>query len=469
MRAMTMFDKIWNQHVVSALEDGTDLIYIDRVILHEMLSAKAYADLRATGRQVRRPDLALAVMSHALATDPGRNEFTYAKLTPFIQAHRKNARDFGVPLFDVHDAGQGIVHVVGPESGFTLPGTTLVCCDSHTCTNGGVGSLAFGVGSSDLGHILATQTLALRRPKTLRVKISGQLPLGVYAKDIVLHLISRVGAGGGNGYAVEYAGEGAASLSVEARLTLCNMSVEWGGRMGMVAPDDVTYQYIAGRQFAPQGKEWDLALAAWRQLPSDPDARFDKEVAIDCSTIAPQVTWGTSPQDAVSVDQPIPDPAQEPDADRRAAMVHSMQYMDVKPGMRLEGLPIHKVFIGSCTNARLSDLRVAAGIAAGRKVAPGIRAMVVPGSSTTKRDAEAEGLDRIFKAAGFEWHESACSMCAAVNADSVAPFERCVSTSNRNYEGRQGRDARTHLASPAMAAAAAVTGRISDVRKLSGA
>ena len=469
MAAATMFNKIWNEHVITTLENGTDLLHIDRHIMHDMTSFKAFDDLKTAGRPVHSPGLTVAVQDHILATNPGRDDYSYAKGTPLIQAQRRNAKEFGVPLIDIHDREQGIVHIVAAELGLTLPGTTLVCGDSHTCTNGGLGSMSLGIGSSDVGHVLATQTLPLQRPKTMRVTVNGKLGAGLYAKDLILYIISQVGAAAGNGFGVEYAGPAITALPIEGRLTLCNMSIEWGARIGMVAPDEVTYEYIAGRRYAPKGALWDRALAYWRSLPSEPGATFDREVVLDASGVGPRITWGTSPMDSVNIDQPIPDPASEKDAERRKAMARSLLYMDLKPGMRLEGLPIQQVFIGSCTNSRLSDLRAAAAVAKGRKVVPGIRAMVVPGSWSTKQEAEKEGLDRIFKEAGFEWHESACSLCAAVNADTVAPGNRCVSTSNRNYEGRQGRDARTHLASPAMAAAAAVTGKISDVRKLLGA
>ena len=466
MTGSTMFDKIWEEHVIAPQEDGTDLLHIDRHILIETTSSKAFEDLKAAGRRVHSPGLTLAVMDHILATNPGRDDYSYEKGTPFILAQRSNVKEFGVALLDIHDSEQGIVHMVGPELGLTLPGTTLVCGDSHTCTHGGLGALAFGLGSSDVGHVLATQALALRRPKKFRVIFEGSLAPGVCAKDMALYLASRVGAAAGNGHAVEYAGPVVTRLSVEGRLTLCNMSIEWGARIGMVAPDDVAYEYLHGRRYAPKGEEWEKALAYWRGLPSDPGAHFDRQVTIDATAISPQITWGTSPEHAIGIDQPIPDPAAEPDHKRRQAMLRALEYMDLKPGFALAGQAVQQVFIGSCTNSRVSDLRAAATVARGRKVAPGVRAMVVPGSTPTKRQAEAEGLDRVFKDAGFEWHESACSMCASVNADFVPPFQRCVSTSNRNYEGRQGRDARTHLASPAMAAAAAVTGCITDVRRL---
>jgi 3-isopropylmalate/(R)-2-methylmalate dehydratase large subunit len=466
MAGATMFDKIWDAHVVTTLEDGSDLLYIDRHITHELSSLKAFVDLADAGRPVRRPDLTLAVQDHLLATNPGRDDFSYDKGTVFIQAQRRNAQAHGVALLDVNDAEQGIVHVVGPELGVTLPGVTLACGDSHTCTNGGLGALAFGLGTSDVTHVLATQTLPFKRPKTIRVTVDGRMGPGLYAKDMILYIISQVGSAAGNGMAVEYAGDAVRALPIEARLTLCNMSIEWGARIGMVAPDDVTYEYLADRRYAPKERAWEAALKYWRTLPSDDDARFEREVRLDAARIAPQITWGTNPMDAIGVDELIPDPDVEKNAERREGMARALRYTDLRPGTSMEGLPIDMVFIGSCTNSRISDLRIAAAVAKGRKVASGVRAMVVPGSSAVKRQAEDEGLDRIFKEAGFEWHASACSMCAAVNADFVAPGARCVSTSNRNYENRQGRDSRTHLASPAMAVAAAVSGKIVDVRKL---
>ncbi|MGH7682729.1 MAG: 3-isopropylmalate dehydratase large subunit [Vulcanimicrobiaceae bacterium] len=469
MPALTMFEKIWNGHVVATLDDGTELLYVDRHIMHDLTSYKAFADLEAANRQLRRPDLTVAVQDHVIPTNPGRNDFSYDKGTVFIQSQRRYTSKYGVMLFDLNDAEQGIAHVVGPELGITLPGLTLVCGDSHTSTHGGVGALALGIGSSDVTHVLATQTLPLRRPKPIRVTADGNLGRGLYAKDLILGIIAHAGAAAGNGAAVEYAGSAVRVLPVEARLTLCNMSIEWGARIGMVAPDDVTFEYLAERRFAPKGAAWEAALQEWRTLPSDADARFEREIRIDAARLAPQITWGTSPMDAIGVDGAIPDPARETNPDRRDTMRRSLSYMGLTPGTRIEGLPIDMVFIGSCTNARISDLRIAAEIAKGRKVAPGIRAMVVPGSSSVKRQAENEGLDRTFKEAGFEWHESGCSMCAALNADFVPAGKRCVATSNRNYENRQGRDARTHLASPATAVAAAVTGKIVDVRKLLGA
>ncbi|HEY1727371.1 MAG TPA: 3-isopropylmalate dehydratase large subunit [Candidatus Baltobacteraceae bacterium] len=466
MAGATMFDKIWDAHVVATLEDGSDLLYIDRHIMHDLTSLKAFADLERSGQSLRRPDLTLAVQDHLLATNEDRNDLSYDKGTVFIQAQRRNSRAYGVALLDINDAEQGIIHVVGPELGVTLPGLTLACGDSHTCTNGGLGALAFGLGTSDVTHVLATQTLPMKRPEPIRVTVEGRMGPGLYAKDMILYIISQAGSAAGNGMAVEYAGAAVRALSIEARLTLCNMSIEWGARIGMVAPDDVTYEYLADRRYAPKGSAWESALQYWRTLPSDVDAHFEREISVDATRIAPQITWGTNPMDTIGVDEPVPNPEMETSSERREAMARALRYTDLRPGTSMEGLPIDVVFIGSCTNSRISDLRVAADVAKGRKVAPGIRAMVVPGSSSVKRQAEAEGLDRIFKEAGFEWHASACSMCAAVNADFVPPGARCVSTANRNYENRQGRDSRTHLASPAMAAGAAVSGKIVDVRKL---
>ena len=464
MASATLFDKVWAEHVVAPVDRGTDLLHIDRHLLHELTAFKGFDRLRTAGLRAHSPQLNIAVQDHLLATEPGRTELSYGPGASFVRAHRSNAREFGIRLIDIGDREQGIVHVIAPELGLTLPGSTIVCGDSHTCTNGGLGALAFGIGASDIAHVLATQTLAVKRPKQLRVSFAGRMPLGVHAKDLVLALLARVG--NANGYAVEYAGPAMASLPIEGRLTVCNMSVEFGARIGMIAPDDATYEYLAGRPCAPQGPLWDQALAAWRRLPSDPDARFDRELTIDASMLAPQITWGTSPEHSIAIDEIVPDPAAEADGGRRQAMERALRYMDLKPGMPVAGLPVAQVFIGSCTNGRISDLRAAAEVARGRKVAKGVRAMVVPGSTPVKRQAEAEGLDIAFKEAGFEWHESACSMCASVNADFVSPGKRCVSTSNRNYEGRQGRDARTHLASPTTAAAAAVTGRITDARTL---
>ena len=458
----TLFDKVWDEHVVARHPDGRDVIHVDRHVLHELTSPQAFDRLRATGRTVRNPELTFATQDHIIATLPGRHDESWADGTPYIRALRRNAGESGVRLFDLGDPSQGIVHVMAPELGIALPGLTLACADSHTCTVGGLGALSFGIGTSELEHILATQTVVLKRPKTMRVAVEGRLGFGVYAKDLVLHLIGTIGAGAGVGYAVEYAGPAVAALPVEARFTLCNMSIEFSARIGMVAPDETTFAYVEGRRFAPTGEDFDAACAHWRTLPSDPGATFDREVSIDAAEIAPQVTWGTSPQHTLRVDGSVPEPAGE----HAEAMRKALDYMGLAPGTRLEGLPVDAVFIGSCTNARLSDLREAAKVVRGRRVADRVKAIVVPGSSAVRREAAAEGLDRVFREAGFEWREAGCSMCCGVNGDLVAPGKRCVATSNRNFENRQGRGARTHLSSPAMAAAAAVTGAIADVRRM---
>ncbi len=463
----TLFDKIWDRHTVASLGGGLALLHVDRHLIHELTSPQAFERLRRAGRRVRNPELSFATQDHIVATLPGRDEETFPDAGPYVRALRRNAREHGIELFDLDDPRQGIVHVVAPELGLALPGTTVVCGDSHTCTLGGLGAVAFGIGTSEIEHVLATQTVAVRRPRTMRIAVEGRFGSGVSEKDLVLHTISRSGAAGGIGHAVEFAGAAVRALSVEARLTLCNMAVEFSARIGLVAPDETTFAYLEGRPYVPCGELWHAALESWRGLASDEDAVFDREVSIEADEVAPQITWGTSPEDTVAVTDPIPDPATLV-PERRARAENAQAYMGVRPGQCLEGLEIDKVFIGSCTNGRLSDLRAAAEVARGRRVAEGVRALVVPGSSAVKRAAEAEGLDRVFRAAGFEWRESGCSMCVAINGDLVAPGERCISTSNRNFEGRQGPAARTHLASPAMAAAAAVTGRITDVRRLMG-
>ena len=463
--ALTLFDKIWDEHVVREMPDGKTVLHIDRHILHDVTSPQAFEGLRLKGRGVRNPELTAATEDHIVATTPGRDETTYAPGEPFVNALRQSARQANIRLFGLGDAEQGIVHVISPELGIALPGATLACGDSHTCTVGAIGALAIGIGTSDVEHVLATQTLKLHKPRRMRIEISGTLGQGVTAKDAILHIIAAVGAAGGNGHAVEYAGAAVRALAIEARFTLCNMSVELGARIGMVAPDDATFEYLADRPFTPQGEEWDAALAHWRSLASDDHTEFDTEVAIDGGEIAPTVTWGTSPEDAIPITGAVPDPEAISDPVRRATKERALDYMGLTPGTPLDGLAIDMVFIGACTNARISDLRATARIAEGGRVAGGVRAMVVPGSSGVKAQAEAEGLDRIFTAAGFEWHESGCSMCCALGDDLVAPGKRCMSTSNRNFENRQGPGGRTHLASPAMAAAAALAGKIVDVRK----
>ncbi|MEI7444110.1 MAG: 3-isopropylmalate dehydratase large subunit [Burkholderiales bacterium] len=461
----TLFDRIWDAHVVVDRGDGWQLLYVDRHLMHDG-SGPAFERLRERGLPVRRPDLALATPDHYTST-ASRDTATIAD--PVQRAHvegmRANTSNAGVRLFfGVDDVRQGIAHVVSPEQGFTQPGMTLVCGDSHTATHGALGALAFGIGSSEVTHVMATQCLWQRKPKAMRVTVDGALAAGVTAKDVVLAIIARIGAAGGVGHVIEYAGSAIRALSVEGRLTVCNMSIEAGARAGMVAPDDVTYAYLHGRPLAPSGDAWDRALARWRALPTDADARFDREVSIDAASIEPMVTWGTSPEDAVSIAGVVPDPSQAPDAAKRDAMRVSLDYMGLVPGTRLEDVAVDRVFIGSCTNSRIEDLRAAAAVARGRKAV--VPAWVVPGSGLVKAQAEAEGLDRVFREAGFDWREPGCSMCVGMNGDTGLPGQRIASTSNRNFMGRQGRGVRTHLLGPAMAAAAAVTGRFTDVRRL---
>jgi len=461
----TLLAKIWDQHVIARLGEDTDLLHVDRHLLHDLGGSRGLLDLRKRNLSVHNPELTFATPDHAISTAHGRAG-TIKIGQELLAALRVETAAAGIELFDVDQPGQGIVHVIGPELGLSLPGCLIVCGDSHTCTHGGLGALAFGIGSSELTHVLATQALIQRRPKTMRVRFEGKLPLGVTAKDMILALIGHVGAAGGTGYAVEYAGSAIRDLPVEGRLTICNLSIELGAKIGMVAPDEKTYAYIQGRRYAPQGEMWEQAVRAWRQLPSDPDAVFDKEVRIEVENIIPQVTWGISPEHVIGVDGRIPDPEQIADPARRAAVETALDYMGLKGGAPIAGTPVDWVFIGSCTNSRLSDLRAAAEVARGRKVAAGVRAWVVPGSETVKRDAVAEGLDKLFTDAGFEWREPGCSMCLAANGETVAPGQRSVSTSNRNFIGRQGPRARTHLASPATAAAAAIAGAIADVRMM---
>ncbi|WP_085808372.1 3-isopropylmalate dehydratase large subunit [Sphingomonas sp. TZW2008] len=471
-RPFTLYEKVWAAHVVERRDDGTCLIYIDRHLVHEVTSPQAFEGLRVAGRRVRRPDLTLAVPDHNLPTtarvDAAGDELPIADPDSATQlaALRRNVAEFGVPYIDALAAAQGIVHVVGPEQGFTLPGTTVVCGDSHTSAHGALGALAFGIGTSEVEHVLATQTLLLSPSKTMEVRVEGKLGFGVGPKDVILAIIGRIGAAGGTGYVIEYTGNVIREMSIEGRLTVANMSIEAGARAGMIAPDDTTFAYIKGRPMAPTGADWDKAVAWWRSLASDPGAVYDRTVVIDANEIAPALTWGTSPEDVVSITDTVPAPDSFADASKREAARKSLDYMGLTPGTRLQDVPVQHVFIGSCTNSRIEDLRAAAAVAQGRRVADGVRAMVVPGSGLVKRQAEAEGLDRIFTGAGFEWREPGCSMCLAMNPDKVPPGERCASTSNRNFVGRQGPGARTHLLSPAMAAAAAVTGRLADVREL---
>ncbi|WP_287461292.1 3-isopropylmalate dehydratase large subunit [Sphingomonas sp.] len=473
-RPLTLYEKVWNAHVVERRDDGTCLIYIDRHLVHEVTSPQAFEGLRAAGRKVRRPDLTLAVPDHNLPTTPrvdanGRElPIADPESATQLAALRHNVAEFGVPYIDALAPAQGIVHVVGPEQGFTLPGTTVVCGDSHTSAHGALGALAFGIGTSEVEHVLATQTLLLSQSKTMEVRVDGTLGFGVSPKDVILAIIGRIGAAGGTGYVIEYTGDVIRAMSLEGRLTVANMSIEGGARAGMIAPDDTTFAYLKGRAMAPTGADWDKAVDWWRSLATDAGAVYDKSVVLAASDIAPGLTWGTSPEDVVPITGVVPDPESFADPSKQAAARKSLDYMGLAPGTRMQDVAIQHVFIGSCTNSRIEDLRAAAAVADGRHVANGVRAMVVPGSGLVKQQAEAEGLDRIFTAAGFDWREPGCSMCLAMNPDKVPAGERCASTSNRNFVGRQGPGARTHLVSPAMAAAAAVSGRLTDVRELIG-
>jgi 3-isopropylmalate/(R)-2-methylmalate dehydratase large subunit len=463
----TLFEKIWDAHVVDQQPDGTCLLYIDRHLVHEVTSPQAFEGLRVSGRKVRRPDLTLAVPDHNVPTTDRRLGIADPVSRLQVETLERNCREFGIELFGMNDVRQGIVHVIGPEQGFTLPGTTIVCGDSHTSTHGAFGALAFGIGTSEVEHVLATQTLLQKKPKTMRIAVEGELHEGCTAKDVILAIIGTIGTAGGTGHVIEYAGSVIRGLSMEGRMTICNMSIEAGARAGLVAPDEKTFAYLKGRPKAPKGAAWEAAVAYWRTLPSDADAVFDREITLDAAAIEPQVTWGTSPQDVVPITGRVPDPADAPTPERRAAMERALAYMGLEPGTPMESIKIDKVFIGSCTNARIEDLRLVAKLVAGKKVAPHVQAMIVPGSGLVKHQAEEEGLDKIFLEAGFEWREAGCSMCLGMNPDQLKPGERCASTSNRNFEGRQGKGGRTHLLSPAMAAAAAIEGRLADVRRLS--
>ena len=458
--AKTLFDKIWDQHVIEELPGGVSLLHVDRHLMHELTSVAAIRQLEARGAKVHDPSLTFATLDHVISTRPGRTAGDEAWSTIAIKTLREQTGRLSITRFDVDDGRQGIVHVIGPELGLTLPGVLLVCADSHTCTHGALGAIAFGIGSTEQVHVLATQTIRQKRPKTLRVRFEGATRPGVEAKDMILYLIGALGTSGGTGYAIEYAGQAIRALPVEARLTLCNLSIELGAKIGMIAPDDVTFAYIEGRDYAPAGAALDKAIAQWRELASTDDAVFDKEITIDATLIRPQITWGTSPEHVIAIDAQVPDPLSEPDPVRRESLKTALAYMQLTPGQRLDQTPIDRVFIGSCTNSRLSDLRNAAQVVKGRHVAAHVTAWVVPGSIEVKRDAEREGLDQIFLDAGFEWREPGCSMCVGANGDMVGPGERCVSTSNRNFVGRQGPGALTHLASPRVAAASAIAGRI---------
>jgi 3-isopropylmalate/(R)-2-methylmalate dehydratase large subunit len=462
----TLFDKIWDAHLVARRADGRDLIYIDRHVLHELHAPHAFESLDKQGRPVRRPDLTFSMQDHTVASKPGRDDTTNPSGAAFLRAMREGSARNGIRIFDLGDPEQGISHVVAPELGMVLPGATHAVPDSHASTVGGLGALAFGCGTTELAHILATQVIAMKRPKRMRIRLDGALGPQVTAKDVALRLISEWGVAGGRGHVVEYAGAAVTAMAMEARMTLCNLNIEMGGRSGFVAPDDAAFAWIAGRPWAPKGAQWDAALGTWRTLRSDGGAEFDRDVALDCGTLEPQITWGTDPSQVLGISGRVPDPASAADASRRAAIESALKYMGLQPGTALAGLPVNRVFIGSCTNARLPDLEAAAAVVRGRKVAPGVVALVVPGSSTVKREAEAAGLDRVFRDAGFSWGESGCSMCAGGNGDRGVPGDRIVSTTNRNFENRQGPGVRTHLASPATAAAAAIAGRIADVRQM---
>jgi 3-isopropylmalate/(R)-2-methylmalate dehydratase large subunit len=462
--AKTLFDRIWEAHVVREADNEPALLYIDLHLIHEVTSAQAFEGLRLAGRQVRRPDRSLATMDHNVPTTPGPIEDPLAKAQ--LEALRTNCAEFGVPLYATGSGREGIVHVIGPELGVTQPGMTIVCGDSHTSTHGAFGALAFGIGTSEVEHVLATQTLPQQKPRTMLLEFVGELPAGLTAKDMILGAIGQLGVDGGVGYVVEYAGEALRGLSMEERMTICNMSIEWGARAGMVAPDEATFAFVEGRPHAPQGADWERALDDWRSLRSDPDAEYDVRHVVDVTELVPQVTWGTNPGMVAPVDGAVPDPAAFDDPSDRIAAERALEYMDLRPGQRIDEIAIDRVFIGSCTNSRIADLRAAAEIVAGRKIDPRVTGLVVPGSAAVRRQAEAEGLDRVFLDAGFEWRLAGCSMCLGMNPDVLAPGERCASTSNRNFEGRQGRGGRTHLVSPQMAAAAALYGHFVDVRAL---
>jgi 3-isopropylmalate/(R)-2-methylmalate dehydratase large subunit len=461
----TLFDKIWDSHVVETDDDGNCLLYIDRQLVHEVTSAQAFEGLRLAGRKVRRPEANLAVCDHNVPTTDRGKPIEDEDSRIQVAELERNVKEFGIPYFALTDARQGIVHIVGPEQGFTQPGMTLVCGDSHTATHGAFGALAFGVGTSEVEHVLATQTLYQKPAKNMRITVTGTPHAGVGAKDIILAIIGKIGTAGGTGHVVEFAGPAIEALSMEGRMTVCNMTIEGGARAGLIAPDEKTFAYIKGRPMAPKGADWDKAVAYWKTLPSDEGARYDREVSFDAASIPPLVTWGTSPEDVVEITGVVPDPASARDDNKRAAMVRALEYMGLTAGTKMTDIPIQTAFIGSCTNGRIEDLRQAAAVAKGHKVADGVRALVVPGSGLVKEQAEKEGLDRIFVEAGFEWREAGCSMCLAMNPDKLAPGERSASTSNRNFEGRQGPGGRTHLMSPAMVAASALKGHIADVRE----
>jgi 3-isopropylmalate/(R)-2-methylmalate dehydratase large subunit len=462
----TLFDKVWDSHVVERLPDGTCILYIDRHLVHEVTSPQAFEGLRMAGRTVRRPDATIAVADHNIPTTDRRSGIKEEDSRIQVETLERNVAAFGVPYIPILDVRQGIVHIIGPELGVSLPGMTIVCGDSHTSTHGALGALAFGIGTSEVEHVLATQTLLQKPARNMLIRVDGTLGFGATAKDIVLAIIGKIGTAGGNGHVIEYAGEAIRALDMAGRMTVSNMSIEAGARAGMIAPDETTFAYIKGREFAPKGEAFDRAVEHWRTLPSDPGAHYDTTVVMDAGDIAPMVTWGTTPGAVVPVTGVVPDPSTAKDEAERAQMRRMLEYMALTPGTRMQDVPVDVVFIGSCTNGRIEDIRAAAAVARGRKVADGVRALVVPGSGLVKQQAEREGLDRVLREAGFEWREACCSMCLGMNPDKLTPGQRCASTSNRNFEGRQGPGGRTHLLSPAMAAAAAVTGRLADVREL---
>ena len=461
----TLYDKIWKEHIVHQQDDGTTLLYVDRHLIHEVTSPQAFEGLRLSKRKVRKPNLTLAVADHNVPTTNRSKGIDDEESKIQVETLEMNCKEFGIELFDMKDKRQGIVHIIGPEQGFTQPGTVIVCGDSHTATHGAFGALAFGIGTSEVEHVLATQTLIQNKSKNLRVNVTGKLHTGVTSKDVILQTIGKIGTAGGTGMVIEYAGPVIESLNIEERMTICNMSIEAGARAGLISPDEKTVKYLKDKPMSPQKKNWDRAVEYWATLKSDPDAKFDKEVEIKGDDISPMVTWGTSPQDVVSVTGAVPDPEKEKDEERKKSMIRSLNYMGLKPNTKIIDIKVDQIFIGSCTNGRIGDLRDAAKIVKGKKVAKNVNAMVVPGSGLVKQQAEEEKIDKVFKDAGFDWREPGCSMCLAMNADKLNPEERCASTSNRNFEGRQGRGGRTHLVSPAMAAAAAIDGHLTDVRK----
>tara|TARA_Y100001949_G_C15986304_1_gene330782 strand:+ start:1309 stop:2706 length:1398 start_codon:yes stop_codon:yes gene_type:complete len=462
----TLYDKIWEDHLVHAQKDGTSLLYVDRHLIHEVTSPQAFEGLRLNNRKVRKPELTLAVADHNVPTTDRSKGISDMDSKIQVDTLRENCKEFGVKLFDMNDKRQGIVHIIGPEQGFTQPGNVIVCGDSHTATHGAFGALAFGIGTSEVEHVLATQTLIQKKSKNLRISVEGKLPVGVTAKDVILKIIGTIGTAGGTGFVVEYAGEVIRNLSMEERMTICNMTIEAGARAGLIAPDEKTFNYLKNRPMSPKEKNWNLAITNWKNLKSDENCKFDKEVLIKAEEIEPLVTWGTSPQDVSPITGQVPDPDKIKDKEKREALHRSLKYMGLNANMKITDIKIDKVFIGSCTNGRIEDLREAAKKLKGKKIAQHVQAMVVPGSGLVKTQAEQEGLDKIFINSGFEWREPGCSMCLAMNADKLNPQERCASTSNRNFEGRQGRGGRTHLVSPAMAVAAAIKGHLADVREI---